>query len=116
MRTLLVLLAGLTLAQASVSKADEQDLDLDQADYSAELDRADVVGALRAGGYNRWTCTAKRVFNLRMYRASSFYFRQQSGEGQEAKRVAQKIALRNCEFATGATCTANLADCQVETH
>lgn len=113
MRTFLALLTGLILTQSSISKADSQDLDLEESDYSASVGGADVH---RAAGWNRWTCTAKRTFILRQFRGSSFYFRDQSGEGQQAKLVAQKIALRACEFATNAHCTASLADCQVESH
>jgi len=103
------------LSQATISKADDQDQAVDEVEYSSTLDAEDAA-TFKAAGWNRWTCIAKRTFILRMYRGSSFYFRPQSGEGQGAKLVAQKIALRACEFSTNATCTSNLSDCTVETY
>lgn len=113
MRPLFILLTGLILTQATVSRANDEDLDLDmdEAEYAASFEAQDVA---KAPGWNRWTCTAKRALVIRMYRGSSFYFRAQSGEGQEAKLVAQKIAVRACEFGSGGTCTSNLSECTVE--
>lgn len=110
MRFAFVLLTGFFLTQATISNAENHELDFDESELS------DGLEAANAPGWNRWTCTATRPFILRLYRGSSYYFRDGSGEGQEAKRIAQKIAIRACEFATNGTCSSNLAQCQVESH
>lgn len=109
MRVFFALLTGVLLTQSAVVKADNYEADFDDSEYAASADFADA-------GWNRWTCTATRPFNLRIYRGTSYYFRDGSGEGQEAKRIAQKIALRACEFASNTTCNSNLANCTVENH
>ena len=113
MHTFFILLTGLTLMQVTVSKADDRDFDLDDAEFSESLTARDSV---RAAGWNRWTCIATRPFDIRMYRGSSYYFRAQSGEGQDAKLVAQKIAVRACEFASNGNCTSTPNRCTVERH
>lgn len=112
MRAFFVVLAGIILTQATISKADSQEVDFDRN----EAEFSDRIDAVDAPGWNRWTCTAKRSFILRMYRGSSYYFRDGSGEGQQAKLIAQKIAVRACEFASNGACTSNLAECTVESH
>ncbi len=116
MRPVLALLTGLVLFQATSAHADfEQDLDLEESDYASEAEVADVGTAVRAVNWNRWTCTAHGgPFQIRIFRGQSFYFRGGSGEGQTAKAVAQKIAVRNCEFAGVSGCVSNLAKCTVE--
>lgn len=109
MRSLFLLSITLFLTQATVSKADDRALDLEEADFAVSFETAN------AGNWNRWTCVAKKPFYIKLFRASSFYFRPQSGEGQTAKALAQKIALRACEFTTSGPCTSNLNECTVET-
>ena len=127
MRPFLALVTGFVLLQAPIAKAgDDFEFDAadeaseveatDMADYSFAADRADGVAA-RAVRWNRWTCTAHGgPLQIRIFRGQSFYFRDGSGEGQEAKRVAQKIAVRNCEFAGINNCTSDLNRCTVESH
>ena len=119
MRSLFVLLTGLLLTQASIAKAD-YDHDVDEADFVSNVDSAyaaDTVPAGGAAGWNRWTCTAHGgPFQLRIFRGASYYFRAGSGEGQEAKRIAQKIAVRSCEFAGINGCTSGVAKCTVESN
>lgn len=111
MRLFLVLLTGLVLSQTTV--ASDYDADLDQSDYSAS---AEPTFGTASGGWNRWTCNARGTRLRRLFHGTSYYFRDQSGEGQEAKRVAQKIAVRNCEFVSNERCMSSLSSCRVESN
>lgn len=119
MRPVLALLTSLVLIQAApVARADEDSLFDDSADYAGEFDAADTFAGTRFGTrWNRWTCTAHgSSLPFRFFRGQSYYFREGSGEGQEAKRVAEKIAVRNCDFAGVHGCTSELNKCTVESH
>lgn len=115
MRPFLALLTGLVLVQASVARADVDDV-FDDAAVTGELDSAAMadapLAAARAANWNQWTCTARGAsFPIRIFRGASYYFRPGSGEGQQAKLVAQKIAVRNCEFSGAHGCTSDLNQC-----
>lgn len=75
---------------------------------------ADEPSALVEQGWNRWSCTARAFRSFRIFRGHSYYFQQQSGEGQQAKRVAQLMALRNCEFHSRFSCQSRLESCTVQ--
>lgn len=118
MRFALVLLTGWVLAQSSIARADF-DQAFDESDFASEAEAADVADAVaaRVAGWNQWTCTALSVgFPVRSFRGLSYYFREGSGEGQDAKRVAQKFAQRNCAFGGGRGCLSDLAKCTVTRH
>lgn len=108
MRLHLVIAAGLMLAFGLQLKADT----LSQEAFSAEEPSSRLIAEQ---GWNRWTCTARSLRGFRFYRGQSYLFRPGSGEGQDAKRVARLMALRECEFRNRFSCQSRMeADCSVQ--
>lgn len=99
--SLSALLLGSSLQAAVVEETDEP--------QSIEGDEE-----MRAVGWNQWVCEARAPGYLRPFYGWSYFFREGSGEGQQARSFAHLTALRQCEFQTGRQCRSRLeSDCRV---
>ncbi|MFW7378929.1 MAG: hypothetical protein ACOH5I_09000 [Oligoflexus sp.] len=68
----------------------------------------------RQYGWNQWVCSASAPGYFQPFYGWSYFFREGSGEGQQARSLAHLSALRNCEFRSGRQCHSRLeSDCYV---
>lgn len=69
----------------------------------------------RQYGWNQWICTAWAPGYYRPFVGASYFFREGSGEGQQARSIAHLSAIRQCQYYTGQQCRSRLeSDCRVQ--
>lgn len=89
-------------------------LQAEDLEASDELQSVESEEELRELGWNQWVCTAYAPGYVRPFYGWSYWFREGSGEGQEARSIAHLTALRQCQFQTGQQCRSRLeSDCRV---
>jgi hypothetical protein len=104
--TLFALIFGTALPAAA------QDHETDVGEVETDATETDE---LRQSGWNQWICVAHAPGYYRPYVGVSYFFREGSGEGQEARRIAQLSAIRQCEFSTRRPCRSDvMRDCRVQ--
>lgn len=100
--SLVSLLLG-TPVQAVASEVEDELLD-SESEYE-----------VRQLGWNQWICTAWAQGYYRPFYGASYFFREGSGEGQEARSIAHLSAIRQCQYYTGQQCRSRLeSDCRVQ--
>lgn len=68
----------------------------------------------RQEGWNQWVCRATAYGYYRPFYGASYFFREGSGEGQQARSIAHLSALRQCQYYTGQICRSRIeSDCYV---
>ncbi|MDQ3235506.1 MAG: hypothetical protein M3Q07_27160 [Pseudobdellovibrionaceae bacterium] len=87
----------------------------DVADAEDQLNDSQTDGQVRQRGWNQWVCFATAYGYYQPFVGSSYFFREGSGEGQQARSIAHLSALRQCQYYTGQQCRSRLeSDCRVQ--